>query len=99
MTTYTDPAATLTDHLDTLLAIDRILHHEFPESTSGRRALIAIEILRKVTTEPRVTTTTCPECHGAGERIHGWAMCPAPCVTCDGSGVVLVAAAEGVRHG
>lgn len=49
----------------------------------------ALRIVREVRAAATPTETppaSCKACHGKGSRIHGWAMCPAPCRDCDGTG-------------
>ena len=40
------------------------------------------------TTAVEVEKTKCLKCHGRGQRVHGYAMCPGPCKDCGGTGLV-----------
>lgn len=45
MTTFSDPTATLADHVEAMIRLDEILHRHFPTTTSGQRIAAVAEIL------------------------------------------------------
>lgn len=45
-----------------------------------------------------MTARTCTACHGRGQRLRGWAVCPSECRDCGGTGKKPESRAERLRH-
>ena len=80
----------LTEEDARLIAAEHLLAEHLPQMQTMKRAELAIELRDLLTCAAKIEATKCLACHGRGERVHGWAICPGPCKDCGGTGEVVL---------